>query len=274
MQYGLYQATSARNLGWYSKSELLKMRLRVPKDLHPIADAYAYYKVSSYHVYDKEKCISMGEKKPLSDAQKAVLQKGRKKMAEQKQELVDRPKKQAIAQAKRLIAISDLLILDTETTGLDSDAEICEIALINLNKDVVFSSLIKTSVPMSDEVIAIHGITNQMLEDAPTWQQVYDQIKGLLDGKTVAIYNSEYDTRIIKQTSAIYGFPLIEFDAPCVMEIYAQYYGEWSDRRGNYKWQKLSLAASEFESAHTNDAHRAVSDCRMTVDVLFGIANN
>ena len=273
-QSGLYQATSARNKGWFSKAELLKMRLRVPKDLRPVADAYGYYKVSSYPVYEKDKCIPMGEKKPLSEAQKLVLAKGRQRMAEQKQELLERPKKQAIAQAKSLMAIDNLLILDTETTGLDGSAEICEIALINLKKEVVFSSLIKTSVPMSDEVIGIHGITNEMVVGAPTWPAVYDQVNSLLADKTVAIYNSEYDVRLIKQTCQIYNLEMIKFKAPCVMQIYAQFFGEWSDYRGSYKWQKLAFAAEEFGSKHIHDAHRATSDCMMTVDVLKGMVNS
>ena len=296
----------ARQKGWYSRSELLAMRLRVPRNLSPVAQAWSYI---YYPVYDKDACIPMGDKKPLTDAQQAALQKGYVRLfkrvcascnaTKDKEDFVfwdenGRERKRskcddcvndarlkkfeddadgAYLEAVELVSNGGLLILDTETTGLDGDAEICEIAIINLRKEVVFTSLIKTSKPLSDEVIAIHGITNEMLADAPTWQQVYDHVKVVLDGQTVAIYNSDYDKRVIKQTCGIYGLAMLDFDAPCVMAMFAKYYGDWNDNRKSYKWQKLSKAANLFNSEHTNDAHRAAADCRMTVDVLYGMAS-
>jgi DNA polymerase III epsilon subunit-like protein len=58
------------------------------------------------------------------------------------------------------------LILDTETTDLHA-AEIVEIAIIDRLGNVLFKSLIKPTFPISDEVIEIHGITNEAVKIRP-----------------------------------------------------------------------------------------------------------
>lgn len=47
---------------------------------------------------------------------------------------------------------SDYLIIDTETTGLDNNAEVIEIAIINMHGDVLLNSLVKPtcSIPAAD----------------------------------------------------------------------------------------------------------------------------
>jgi DNA polymerase III epsilon subunit-like protein len=301
----IISALKAKQNGWHSKSELRQMRLKVPKHLEPVATAWGF---QYYPVFDKTKCLPMGEKKPLSEKQLAALQLGQERLhcrkcpqcSEYKEKYEFKffnhgrlypkdicddctrakemeeeraAKAEARERANALASNDDLLILDTETSGLHSTAEICELAIINKRNEVVFNSLIKTSVPLSDEVIAIHGITNEMLTDAPSWQDVYQDIKTILEGKLVAIYNSQYDVRLLNQTCKIYGLPMIRFDSECVMEMYAQHYGEWSNYFGNYKWQKLSGAARYTGYKSNNPAHRALEDCLMTNHVLHYLMN-
>src|SRR4051812_25854435 len=64
-----------------------------------------------------------------------------------------------------------LVAFDTETTGkYPLTAEICEIAAVKYRGGEVvdtYSTLLKPSKPMGDAVIAIHGITNEMVANAP-----------------------------------------------------------------------------------------------------------
>ncbi|RPJ07014.1 MAG: 3'-5' exonuclease, partial [Deltaproteobacteria bacterium] len=52
---------------------------------------------------------------------------------------------------------------DTETTGLDDQAEIVEIAVLNSAGEPVFESLIRPQQPIPPRVITIHGITDTMV---------------------------------------------------------------------------------------------------------------
>lgn len=164
--------------------------------------------------------------------------------------------------------MNNYIILDTETTGLDETAEIVEISVINDQGEVLLDTLIKPTKPIPRDATAIHGITNEMVAEAPTYDQVHDELIALLEQHTCYIYNSSYDTRLIRQTAGLYG---IQFDSSrysfsCVMEDYAY---EFNDGF----WARLALAYSHAISVTkseriTLNAHRALADCLMTLEVI------
>src|SRR6266511_2362154 len=55
---------------------------------------------------------------------------------------------------------SAVIILDTETTGLDLSAEIVQISLITIDGASLFDSLVKPTQPIPPEVTAIYHITD------------------------------------------------------------------------------------------------------------------
>lgn len=165
------------------------------------------------------------------------------------------------------------LILDTETTGLDSNAEIVEISIIDCTGAVLMDTLIKPARPIPADATRIHGITNEMAASAPTWVEVANQFEKIVEGRTLVIYNADYDTRIIDQTTlAYFPYPGLKIDAECAMLIYAEFYGEWDDYRNKFKWQRLGNAAAQQGVAIEGEAHRALADCRMTLGIIEAMA--
>ena len=55
---------------------------------------------------------------------------------------------------------NECMIFDTETAGLGDTDEICEICIINHRGETLLDTLVKPQQRIPDEVIAIHGITN------------------------------------------------------------------------------------------------------------------
>ena len=103
--------------------------------------------------------------------------------------------------------LTNAVILDTETTGLDDTAEICEISVIDsVTGDAILNTLIKPKSSIPDEVIAIHGITNEMVVNAPSYVDIYNLLMNIFNEKRVIIYNASYDLRIIQQSAAQYDF--------------------------------------------------------------------
>lgn len=168
------------------------------------------------------------------------------------------------------------LVLDTETTGLDDKAEIIEIAVIDATGKVLLNTLVKPSKPIPPEATAIHGITDEMVKDAPTWPEVSPQLCSLISGKTIAIYNAEYDIRLLEQTDRIWKVtPKISVmpQIVCAMHEYAEFYGQKSER-GGFKWQKLTSAAEQQGVIIEGTPHRALSDCLTTLGVIKAMAGS
>lgn len=89
-----------------------------------------------------------------------------------------------------------LAFLDLETTGIKVATDrIVEICLLKVQTDG--STKIKTlrinpEMPIPPEVIAIHGITDEDVKDAPTFKMVAHELSQFLDGCDLAGYNSNH----------------------------------------------------------------------------------
>jgi DNA polymerase-3 subunit epsilon len=164
----------------------------------------------------------------------------------------------------------DIVILDTETTALDSP-EVCEITILDKEGNTLLDTLIKPSKPISEGARDIHGITDEMLQDAPKWSEIHSQFLEAVEDKLVVIYNSNFDTKAIWNTMWASGVEAVYFKSECLMELFSEYYGEYNDYFGSYTWQKLTTAAAHF-GIETEGAHRAKADCLMTLGVLKGMA--
>ena len=47
-----------------------------------------------------------------------------------------------------------------------------------------------------------------------------------------------------------------------IMQLYAQYYGDWSDRHGSFTWRSLICAVDQCDLTFDGDAQRALADAR------------
>lgn len=142
--------------------------------------------------------------------------------------------------------------LDTETTGLGGRDEIVQIAVVDDDGTVLIDQLVKPHQPISPEVTAIHGITDEMVADAPTFDQVWDRVLALTAGRQVVIYNADFDVRLIGQSIVECGVPARGWlEARCAMRWYAA----WAGRR----WQSLGAALDQCGIPRPA-LHRAAAD--------------
>ncbi|OIQ97383.1 DNA polymerase III PolC-type [mine drainage metagenome] len=87
-----------------------------------------------------------------------------------------------------------IAFIDLETTGINiSTDKIVEIAIVKIAVDgskIVKRKLINPQMPIPAASSEIHGITNEMVKDAPTFKQAANEIKQFIDNCDLAGYNS------------------------------------------------------------------------------------
>ena len=105
----------------------------------------------------------------------------------------------------RLVMQQSPVFLDTETTGLRRDAEICEIAVIDHHGTVILDQLVKPISPIPPDAARIHGITNEDVATAPHFNDVWRVLSPQLAGRTLVIFNAEYDLRLLDQSLSFAG---------------------------------------------------------------------
>ena len=179
-----------------------------------------------------------------------------------------------------LLDRKDVLILDTETTGFEYDSELVEIAIMDTAGATVYDKLVMPQGKIPLGASRVHGLTRDLLarNGALPWTQHYEAVKSIvLAARVIYVYNLEYDERIIEQTCDLYDLePILsiaegrEVDLRCSMLEYAAH-RKAPGRYGDYRWHKLKDAC-RHESVSASQDHRALSDCRMVLNLMRAVA--
>lgn len=157
-----------------------------------------------------------------------------------------------------------LAFIDLETTGVNISLDrIVEIAIVKINPDgtqQVKRKLINPMMPIPKGASDVHGITDDMVKDAPTFKQVANEVKQFIDHCDIGGYNSN------------------RFDIPMLIEEFLRVGIDFStDGRKLVDVQKVFhmmeqrtlSAAYKFYCQKTLDgAHSAEVDATATWEVL------
>jgi DNA polymerase-3 subunit epsilon len=164
---------------------------------------------------------------------------------------------------RSLLDREDVLILDTETTGL-GDAEVIELSVIDTRGEVKLDTLIKPRTrSMNPFAQRVHGISLGMLDDAPEWPQVLPELKRLIDRSTVLAWNAPFDARMLEQTSATWGLDHPRILFVCAMRLYG---GLHPGRRKGLHKAVADQGLSHLLKRH--ESHRALGDVNFVLEVL------
>jgi DNA polymerase-3 subunit epsilon len=166
------------------------------------------------------------------------------------------------------------VVLDTETTGLDDQGEIVQIAVVSQTGTTLLKTYVRPTKPISADATEITGITDHMVQDAPSWSQVRIQLADILKDVIVITYGATFDRRMVHQTDHAHGIPDTDWQGMagwyCAMEAFAERFGEFNKYRGNYKWQKL-ITAHNFYRLGAFVAHDAYADAMACLNVVLSM---
>lgn len=158
-----------------------------------------------------------------------------------------------------------IAFIDLETTGVNlSSDRIVEIAIIKImpdNTQVSKRKLINPGISIPKQSSDIHGITNEMIKDAPTFKEVGNEIKQFLENCDLGGYNSN------------------RFDIPILMEEFlrAEMEVDLSTRKMidvqhifySMEPRTLTAAYKFYCNKELTNAHSAEADIKATIDVLM-----
>ncbi len=106
----------------------------------------------------------------------------------------------------KLVPDNQILVLDTETTGVNEDAEILQFSAIWGTGQEAMNIYIKpTNTRRWDEAMAVNHITPEMVAGCPQMESVKGEIESLLrNAKVIVGYNLPFDLRKLHKMALNY----------------------------------------------------------------------
>lgn len=171
---------------------------------------------------------------------------------------------------------SDVLIVDTETTGAGKWAEVADVAVIDTTGAVRYRSAVlpASNIPR-DGTAAIASVELLLLttEGARPWPECREVIRELLaNASVVCAYNAAHDRRVMHNTSIRYGLALPrKVRWRCLMLDYAAHL-QILESRGGWQRHKLKDAAAREGVLRGEQVHEALPDCKLTLNLMRAVA--
>lgn len=148
------------------------------------------------------------------------------------------------------------IVLDTETTGLDYTKEkMVEFAGIRLENGKVkdtFQTLINPKQHIRKSSIAIHGITQDMVEDAPTENDVMPKILEFIGDYPIVAHNAIFDYTFLNEASLRVTGKALENPRIDTQQMFKEVYPELESHG-------LEALTNKF-NVELNNHHRAMAD--------------
>ena len=173
---------------------------------------------------------------------------------------------------------SDFCVVDLETTGLNPVYdEIIEVGLLKVRDNKVidsFTSLVRPETVYVDKdddgniiseyyiddfIVELTGITNEMLAEAPTLKENFEEILGFIDNDVIVGHNVNFDINFL------YDFAT----------------DNYSKELSNDFWDLMKLSRRILKDidrhrlidladffGYTFTGHRALNDCQATLDIM------
>ncbi len=157
-----------------------------------------------------------------------------------------------------------VVIFDLETTGTNITTDrIIEIALIKIlpsGEQIKKRKLLNPQMPVPPAASAVHGITDEMVKDAPTFKAVANELKQFVDGCDLGGYNSNrFDIPLLVEEFLRAG---IDFSMKGRKMIDVQRIFHLMEQR------TLSAAYKFYCDKILEDAHSAEADALATWEIL------
>jgi len=157
-----------------------------------------------------------------------------------------------------------ICFIDLETTGINvSTDRIVEIAIVKIGVDgtkQVKRRLVNPEMPIPKDSSDVHGITDEMVKDAPTFKALANEIKQFMEGADIGGYNSNrFDVPMLNEEFLRAGISA-DIESRKLLDVQKVF----------HKMEQRTLSAAYQFYCHKTleDAHTAEADATATWEVL------
>lgn len=161
-----------------------------------------------------------------------------------------------------------LTVFDVESTGVNPATDrIVQIAILRLHPDGrtdKYQSLVNPTVPIPADATAVHGITDDMVKDAPTFRQIAPRlIKAFQNADFCGFNLVRFDLPLVREEFKRAGISTEVSDGvapPCILDAYVLWVKQ--------ETRTLSDAVRRFLKREHAGAHDALADVEATLEVV------
>lgn len=160
------------------------------------------------------------------------------------------------------------VVFDLETTGgMAESCGITEIGAVKIRGGEVlgeFQTLVNPGEPIPAMITMLTGITDEMVADAPTLDQVLPRFIAWLEDAVLVAHNASFDVGFLRAGARRLSLPDPVRPVVCTVRLARRLV---RDEVHNLKLSTLATALG----ARTQPSHRALADARATTDVFHAL---
>ncbi len=158
------------------------------------------------------------------------------------------------------------VVLDLETTGTNpAKDKIVQIAIMKIfpdGKKITYERIVNPEIPIPEKAAKIHGITDEMVADKPTFKEIAHEVVEFISGCDIAGYNStKFDLPMLAEELIRSGVDF-DFSKPKMIDVQVIFYKK--------EPRTLSAAYKFYCGKDLDNAHNAMADVEATYEVLLG----
>lgn len=157
------------------------------------------------------------------------------------------------------------VVFDIETTGLSKEKEmITEIGAVKVADGKIidrFSTFVNPQRPISAEITKLTGITDDMVKDAPTIENVLPEFLKFCEDTVLVAHNASFDTGFIRIAAERAGLGELHHTIVDTLELARALLPELSKHKLDIVCEHLGVTL--------NGHHRAVNDAEATAEVFI-----
>ena len=169
---------------------------------------------------------------------------------------------------KRNVLDQEYVVFDTETTGLEAKDknQMIEIGAVKIKNGKVidrFDELIACPYPLDEKIISLTNITNEMLKDKRSEEEVVKSFLEFTSSSILVAHNARFDMSFLNYAIEKYNLPTIKNDILDTL-ILSRYLTP------NEKYHNLSTITKRYQIDFSEEGHhRADYDAEATALVLL-----